>query len=77
MSEFTASVDVRKYPPRDKHAVIFDTLGKLKSGEAMELINDHDPKPLYYELSAEHEEKFEWEYLQNGPELWRVSIKRK
>lgn len=77
MSNFAASVDARKYPPREKHAVIFDTYGKLKSGEKMELVNDHDPKPLYYQLSAEESGKFEWEYLEQGPEVWRVSIGKK
>jgi uncharacterized protein (DUF2249 family) len=43
----------------------------------MELINDHDPKPLHYQLMAEYENKFEWEYLEQGPEVWRVSIGKK
>lgn len=77
MADFKASVDARKYPPREKHAVIFDTYDKLQSGEQMELINDHDPKPLYYQLSAEHTGKFEWEYIEEGPEVWRVSIGKK
>lgn len=77
MSNFSASVDARQYPPREKHVVIFDTYDKLKSGEKMELINDHDPKPLYYQFSAEHAGQFEWEYLEEGPEVWRVSIGKK
>lgn len=47
MSQFAAQVDARIYPPRDKHNVIFDTFNKLNKGEKMELINDHDPRPLY------------------------------
>lgn len=77
MSQFTASVDARKYPPREKHAVIFNTFDSLKSGEKMELINDHDPKPLHYQFIAEYEGKFEWEYLEQGPEVWKVSISKK
>lgn len=77
MTQFSASVDARIYPPREKHAVIFDTFDNLKSGETMELINDHDPKPLHYQLMAEYEGKFEWEYLAEGPEVWRVAIKKK
>ena len=41
----------------------------------MELINDHDPRPLHYQMLAENEGEFEWEYLEEGPEVWRVSIK--
>lgn len=77
MSQFAASVDARIYSPREKHAVIFDTFNNLKSGEAMELINDHNPKPLHYQFMAEYEGEFEWEYLAEGPEVWRVAIKKK
>lgn len=77
MSRFKAQVDARIYPPREKHAVIFDTFNNLKSGEEMELVNDHDPRPLYYQFSAEYTEQFEWEYLEQGPEVWRVAIKKK
>lgn len=74
MSQFVAQVDARIYPPRDKHNVIFQTFNDLKKGEAMELINDHDPRPLHYQFLAEYEGKFQWEYLEQGPEVWRVAI---
>jgi uncharacterized protein (DUF2249 family) len=74
MSSVAAHVDVRKYLPKDKHNVIFQTVQNLKSGEKMELINDHDPKPLRYELMAEYKEQYDWEYLEEGPEIWRATI---
>lgn len=74
MSEFTSQVDARKYEPKDKHPVIFNTFEALNSGEKMELINDHDPKPLQYQFMIEREGEFEWEYLEEGPEVWRVAI---
>jgi uncharacterized protein (DUF2249 family) len=39
-------------------------------------VNDHDPKPLYYQFQAEIGPKFEWQYLEQGPEVWRVRIGR-
>lgn len=69
-------VDVRELPPPQRHPLIFNTFNNLKSGEAMTLINDHDPKPLYYQFAAEMPGKFEWEYLEQGPAVWRVSIRR-
>lgn len=39
-------------------------------------LNDHDPKPLYYQFEAEHAGQFTWEYLEQGPEVWRVRIGR-
>jgi uncharacterized protein (DUF2249 family) len=74
MSKFAAQVDARMYEPRDKHNVIFQTFKELKNGENMELINDHDPRPLHYQFLAEYEGQFNWEYLEQGPEVWRVSI---
>ncbi|MDR7525880.1 MAG: DUF2249 domain-containing protein, partial [Armatimonadota bacterium] len=43
-------------------------------GEAFELVNDHDPKPLYYQFAAELPGQFTWQYLEQGPEVWRVRI---
>jgi uncharacterized protein (DUF2249 family) len=77
MSGFAAQVDARIYPPKEKHAKIFDTFNSLKAGEKMELVNDHDPKPLYYQMTVEYKDQFEWEYLEEGPEVWRVSIEKK
>ncbi len=71
---FAKTVDAREYKPIDKHRVIFETFDSLGKGEKMELINDHDPKPLYYQFKAEREGFFNWEYLEEGPEVWRVAI---
>lgn len=67
-------LDVRVIAPRGRHELIFDTFASLKPGEAFTLVNDHDPKPLYYQFSAEHVGQFTWDYLERGPETWRVKI---
>ena len=74
---FAAELDVRQIPPRDKHPTIFSTLDALKPGTALLLVNDHDPRPLRYQLEAEHPSAFDWQYLEQGPEVWRVSIARR
>lgn len=71
------ALDVRVIPPRDKHPAIFHAFDSLKRGEAMLLINDHDPKPLRYQLSAERPDGFDWTYQEEGPTVWRVRIERK
>jgi uncharacterized protein (DUF2249 family) len=48
----------------------------LKTGETLRLVNDHDPKPLYYQLMAERAGQAGWEYLEDGPEVWQVRITR-
>lgn len=69
-------LDVRPQPPARRHELIFDTYDKLAPGEGFVLVNDHDPKPLYYQLAAEHPDQFSWDYLEEGPEAWRVRIGR-
>ena len=77
MSLQTIELDVRVLPPRDKHPAIFSTFDALASGQSMVLLNDHDPKPLWYQLAAERPDSFDWEYEAQGPELWRVRISRR
>ena len=70
------TLDVRKLIPMDRHRLIFETYGKLKPGESFVLVNDHDPKPLYYQFEAEHTGEFSWNYLEQGPATWQVQIGR-
>lgn len=67
-------VDVRTIAPRDRHPLIFDTFDGLAPGAAFTLVNDHDPKPLYYQFSAELSGQFTWDYVERGPDVWRVRI---
>lgn len=76
-SSQSLELDVRVIPPRDKHPTIFRTFDGLASGESMTIINDHDPRPLRYQLMAERPDTFEWTYEAEGPETWRVRIDRK
>lgn len=69
-------LDVRPIPPRTRHTLIFETFDALAPGAGFVLMNDHDPKPLYYQFSAEHAGTFGWEYLEQGPDTWRVRISR-
>lgn len=67
-------VDVRSLVPMQRHALIFQLINELAPGGAFVLVNDHDPKPLYYQLEAEYPKQFSWTYLERGPEVWRVEI---
>jgi uncharacterized protein (DUF2249 family) len=69
-------LDVRQEPPVRRHALIFETFEALAPGSGFELRNDHDPKPLYYQFAAERAGQFTWDYLEQGPEVWRVRIGR-
>ncbi|MBA9075689.1 iron-sulfur cluster repair di-iron protein [Rufibacter quisquiliarum] len=67
-------LNVTLLEPRLKHPTIFDRFDRLGGGEAFIIHNDHDPKPLYYQLLGERGNVFKWEYLGQGPEVWEVKI---
>lgn len=69
-------IDVRQVAPRDRHPLIFRTFDALPTGDSFQLVNDHEPKPLFYQFMHERPEQFGWEYLESGPEVWRVQIKK-
>ena len=72
--EATTTLDVRIIEPRLKHTSIFAGFDRLKKGENLMIINDHDPLPLYYQFKAERPEMFAWEYREKGPFTWKVAI---
>lgn len=69
-------LDIRAIPPRERHPMIFSTFAQLNAGQAMELVNDHDPQPLHHQFQADLPGKFSWTYLEQGPATWRVAITR-
>ena len=77
MSQQPIELDVRAIPPREKHPTIFRSFDALTSGQSLMLVNDHDPKPLRYQLMAERPDSFDWTCEAQGPELWRVKITRR
>lgn len=72
----TPVLDVTKIEPRLKHPTIFEHFDELAAGEAFVIHNDHDPKPLYYQMLGERGNCFSWTYLLNGPEVWEVEIRK-
>jgi uncharacterized protein (DUF2249 family) len=71
-----AVLDVRDLAPARRHETIFSAYHDLAPGAGFVLVNDHDPKPLRYQFEAEHAGQFTWQYLESGPEVWRVRIGR-
>ena len=71
-----AVIDVRQIARGGRHPRVFARYARLAPGEAFVLVNSHDPKPLRREFEAMHPGAFSWDYLQTGPEEWRVRIGR-
>ncbi|MGB9774812.1 MAG: DUF2249 domain-containing protein [Bacteroidota bacterium] len=70
------TLDLRPMPPFERHEKIFQIWETLQPGETLRIINDHNPKPLYYQFDAEYKGKYEWEYEQDEQKDWIVKIKR-
>ncbi len=70
------NLDVRALVPAARHETIFAAFDGLAPGQAFVLVNDHDPRPLRYQLEAEHPGTFTWSYDEAGPTAWRVRIGR-
>ena len=70
-------LNVSLLEPKLKHPTVFSWFDALEDGQSFILLNDHDPIPLFYEMKAERGEVFDWEKIENGPEVWRVVITKK
>ncbi len=69
-------IDVREMPPRDRHPRIFATFDSLAPGQSFLLVNDHDPKPLFYQFQAERPQQVRWLPEEQGPERWTIRIEK-
>lgn len=69
-------LDVRPIQHGQRHPRIFGRYARLAAGEAFVLVNNHDPKPLRREFAATYPGEFTWDYLESGPEQWRIRIGR-
>src|SRR6187402_3745653 len=70
-------INVPEIEPRLKHPTIFQVFDNLGGGESLVIHNDHDPKPVYYQMLGERGDVFNWQYQEQGPEIWRVRITKR
>ncbi|MFH1557170.1 MAG: DUF2249 domain-containing protein [Pseudomonadota bacterium] len=69
-------LDLRGMPCALRHAVIFEEFDALEAGHAFQILNDHDPAPLRAHFESRALTGYGWEYLQAGPDIWRVRVTR-
>lgn len=68
-------LDVRPVEPKDRYERIMGAYETLAIGETLELVVDHDPQCMYYTLRATRgDDAFTFDYLENGPDTWRVLV---
>lgn len=69
-------LDVQLIPHEIRHATIFGALGGLRPGRGLIIKATHDPKPLIAQLAEREPDAFSVEYVESGPEFWRIQFVR-
>jgi uncharacterized protein (DUF2249 family) len=69
-------LDARTIPHAIRHATIFGALDGVRAGAGLVLVAPHDPLPLLAQLEQRDPGAFDVEYLERGPEAWRLAIVR-
>lgn len=69
-------INVQDIDPKHRHTIIFQLFEHLDAQSSLQLVVDHDPKPLHYQLEAKHGGWCQWTYLEQGPDVWRVRLQR-
>ena len=67
MKAETVKLDLKSVPVMERHPKIFDAWEELEAGSTLQIINDHDPKPLHYQFEGEYQGSYEWKYAEQGP----------
>ncbi|WRZ95344.1 DUF2249 domain-containing protein [Streptomyces sp. NBC_01007] len=67
-------LDVREVPHALRHATVFGALDAVPAGTAMVLVAPHDPLPLLAQIEQRNPGIFTVEYLERGPEAWRLRL---
>ncbi len=69
-----SSLDVRQIVPAKRHEAIYQALDKLSTGEILEIIVDHRPTPLKYEIEATRPGQYSWQDGTNGPTVFSANL---
>lgn len=68
-------LDVQTIPHAIRHAAIFGAIEALQPGGALIISATHDPVPLLTQLRERRADDYRTEYLDEGPERWRILIR--
>ena len=74
MSANSPVIDVREIPKPQRHGQIFRLFDSLDAGEALILVNDHDPRHLHDEFDVERPGRYSWDYLTRETRDYRIRI---
>ena len=69
-------LDARSVPHAIRHATIFGALDAVRPGKGLVLVAPHDPLPLLRQLEDRRPGAFTVDYLERGPQAWRLLLQR-
>lgn len=69
-------LDARTIPHAIRHGAIFGALDSLAAGDALVLVAPHEPVPLLARARERYADGIEVEYLETGPDAWRIRLQR-
>jgi uncharacterized protein (DUF2249 family)/iron-sulfur cluster repair protein YtfE (RIC family) len=69
-------LDARSVPHAIRHATIFGALDAVRPGNGLVLVAPHDPLPLLKQVEQRAPGAFSVDYLERGPEAWRLRFLR-
>ena len=69
-------LDVRTIPHAIRHATVFGAVDGVRPGSGLVLVAPHDPLPLLAQLEQRDPGVLSVEYLERGPEAWKLQILR-
>lgn len=69
-------LDARPIPHAIRHATIFGALESVPTGDGLVLTAAHDPQPLLAQVDQRWPAQFSVEYVERGPQAWRLLFTR-
>jgi uncharacterized protein (DUF2249 family) len=72
-----SNIDLRQISATERQVLVFNQFDALQPGQTLELTNDLDPMALSAQLEIRSPGQFSWEYLEAGPQVWRVAIAKR
>ena len=72
-----STLDVRRLPCELRRATIIESFDALAPGQSLEIVNSFDPVPLRQHFEERTLVGFGWDYLEQGPEIWRIRLTRR
>ena len=74
--ESLPELDARVIPHAIRHAAIHGVVDSLRPEAAFVLVAPHDPLPLLKQIANRNGDSVTIEYVQRGPEAWKLKITR-